>query len=125
MSLKCKNFDGADVRRIKHHLLPALHEDQIESVIIHGGTNDITESKLHTTRPHDLAIKILDIGNTCKSFSIKSIAISILPRKDQECQKHIDETNSYLKDLCGFYGFYKVGSFLLGQNFVKHFNENL
>ena len=81
--LKCKNFDGAGVRRIKRHLLPALHEDQIESVIIHGGSNDITESKLHTTRPHDLAIKIIDIGNTCKYFGIKSIAISsILPRKD-------------------------------------------
>ena len=26
-SLKCKNFVGADVRRIQHHLLPALHKD--------------------------------------------------------------------------------------------------
>ena len=43
VSLKCENFDGANVRRIKHHLLPALHEDQIEIVIIHSGTNDITE----------------------------------------------------------------------------------
>ena len=83
VSLKCKNFDEADVGIIKHYLLPALHDDQIESVIIHGGTNDITENKLHTTRPHDVAIKIIDIGNTCKSFGIKSIAISsILPQKD-------------------------------------------
>ena len=93
-----------------------------------------------------MARKIIDIGNTCKSFGIRSIAISsILPWKDQECQKRIDETNSYLKDLCGFYGFSfidnsninenflhhnelhlnKAGSFLLGQNFVKHFNKNL
>ena len=92
-----------------------------------------------------MAIKIIDIGNTCKSFRIKSIATSsILPQKDQECQKRIDETNSYLKDLCGFYGFSfidsninenflhhnelhlnKVGSFLLGQNFVKHFNDEI
>ena len=36
MSLKCKNFDGADVRRIQYHLLPSLHEDQIDSIIIHG-----------------------------------------------------------------------------------------
>ena len=62
-----------------------------------------------------------------------------------ECQKRIDETNDYLKDLCGFYGFSfidnssitenylhhneihlnKVGSFLLGQNFVGHFNESI
>ena len=55
ISLKCKNFDGADVRRIQHHLLPALHEDQPDGIIIHGGINDITHNKLHTTRPHDLA----------------------------------------------------------------------
>ena len=144
VSLKCKNFDGANVRRIQHHLLPALHEDQLDCVIIHGGTNDITQSKLHSTRPHDLASNIIEIGNVCKSFGIKKIAISsILPRKDQECQKRTDETNNYLKDLRGFYGFSfidnsnitdnflhhdelhlsKVGSFLLGQNFVKYFNN--
>ena len=36
MPLKCKNFGGADVRRIQYHLLPSLHEDQIDSIIIHG-----------------------------------------------------------------------------------------
>ena len=42
----------------------------------------------------------IDIGNVCKSFGVKKIAISsILPRKDQECQKRIDEANNYLKDL--------------------------
>ena len=144
ISLKCKNFDGADVRRIQHHLLPALNEDQLDGIIIHGGTIYITHNKLHTTRPHDLASKIIDIGNVCKSFGITKIEISsILPRKDQECRKRIDETNNYLKDFSGFYGFSfidnsnitehflhhdelhlnKVGSFLLGQNFVKNFNE--
>ena len=146
ISLKCKNFDGADVRRIQHHLLPSLHEDQVDSIIIHGGTNDFSSNKLHITRPHDLAKKLNDIGNVCKSFGVKKIAISsILPRKDQECQKRIDETNNYLKELCGFYGFSfidnssitenylhhdeihlkKVGSFLLGQNFVGHFNKSI
>ena len=85
ISLKCKNFDGADVRRIQHHLLPALHKDQLDGIIIHGGTNDITHNKLYTTQPHDLASKIIDIGNVCKSFGITKIAnSSILPRKDQE-----------------------------------------
>ena len=45
ISLKCKNFDGADVRRIQHHLLPALHEEQLDGIIIHGGTNDIAHNK--------------------------------------------------------------------------------
>ena len=45
ISLKCKNFDGADVRRIQYHLLPSLHEDQIDSIIIHGGANYISQNK--------------------------------------------------------------------------------
>ena len=57
ISLKCKNFDGTDVRRIQHNLLPCLHEDQIDSIIVHGGMNDISCNKLHTTWPHDLAKK--------------------------------------------------------------------
>ena len=141
ISLKCKNFDGTDVRRIQHNLLPSLHEDQIDSIIVHGGMNDISCNKLHTTWPHDLAKKKINISNVCKSFGIAKITISsVLPQKDLELQKHVFERNNYLKDLCGFYGFSfinngnitenylhhdemhlnKVGSFLLGQNFVSN-----
>ena len=145
ISLKCKNFDGADVRKIQHHLLQSLHEDQLNG-IIHGGTNDISQSKFHTTQPHNLASKIIEISHVCRSFGISKVAISsILPHKDQECQKRIDEANNYLQDFCGFYGFLfidnsnitedflhidelnlnQVGSFLLALNFVKYFNECL
>ena len=145
MSLKCKNFDNADVRRIQYHLLPSLHEDQIDRFIIHGGTNDLSQNKLHTTLPHDLAKKIIDTSNVCKSFSITKIVFSsVLPHKDLELQKRVNETNNYLEDLCGFYGFSfidnsnmtenylnhdeihlnKVGSFSVGQNFVSHFNKS-
>ena len=107
--------------------------------IIHGGTNDISLNKVHTLRPHNLPMEITDIYNICKSFGIARIAnSSILPRKDLECLKRIDETNNYLKDLCGFYSFSfidnssitesnsdrdeihlnKVGSCLLGQNLL-------
>ena len=141
ISLKCKNFDGTDVRRIQHDLLPSLHEDQIDSIIVHGGMNDISRNKLHTTWPHDLAKKKINISNVWKSFGIAKITISsVLPQKVLELQKHFFERNNYLKDLCGFYGFSfinngnitenylhhdeihlnKVGSFLLGQNFVSN-----
>ena len=45
------------------HLLPFLHKGQSDSIIIHDGTNDILQMKLHTTRPHDLAKKIIDASN--------------------------------------------------------------
>ena len=145
ISLKCKNFDGADVRRIQYHLLPSLHKDQIDSIIIHDGTNDISNNKLHTTTPHNSARKIINISNVFKSLGIAKIAISsVLPCKNLKLQKHVVETNNYLKDSCGFYGFSligssnitenylhhdeihlnKVGSLLLVQNFVSHFNKS-
>ena len=45
------------------HLLPSLHKGQSDSIIIHDGTNDISQMKLHTTRPHDLAKNIIDASN--------------------------------------------------------------
>ena len=45
------------------HLLPFLHKGQSDSIIIDDGTNDISQMKLHTTRPHDLAKKIIDASN--------------------------------------------------------------
>ena len=89
--------------------------------------------------------KIINISNVRKWFGIAKIAtFSVLPHKDLELQKCAVETNNYLKDLYGFYSFLfiknsnitenylhhdeihltKVGSFLLGQNFVSHFNKS-
>ena len=80
ISIKCRSFEGADVGRIQHHLLPSLHKHQINNIIIQGGTNNIAHNKLHTTQPHDLARKIINISKVCKSFGIAKIAISsVLP----------------------------------------------
>ena len=103
ISLKCENFDGADVRRIEHHLLPSLHKDQTDNIIIYGGTNEISHSKLHTIQPHDLAKKIINISNVCKSFGIASVAISsIFPHKDLELLKHGIKDENTLYNLSSF-----------------------
>lgn len=143
-TLACKNFDGANVDRINHCLLPILHEDLPDSIIIHAGTNDISERKLNITRPYDLATKIVEIGKVSRLFGVEKIAISsILPQNNTDCQAIIDETNDFLKDLCGFNNFSfidnaninntflhldeihlnKVGSFMLGKNFTNYFND--
>ena len=33
-----KTFDGANIKRLSHHILPYLHEDKPDSVIFHIGT---------------------------------------------------------------------------------------
>ena len=44
------------------YYLPCTKTKSIDSMTIHG----ITQNKLHNTRPHDLAKKIIDISNVCK-----------------------------------------------------------
>jgi len=86
------NFDGATSRKLNHHILPTLHEEQPDMVIIHVGTNDINEKTISSTLPIEIAKRIINIGNTCKRFGIRNVAYSsILPRKDQQCQKVLNE----------------------------------
>lgn len=102
-----KYFYGATTKRIKHHILPTLHDDEPESVVIHAGTNDIVDGNcVNIVRPLELSKNIIEIGKLCKDFGVKHIAISgILPRKDVESQKIIDEVNSSLDSMCQFYNF--------------------
>ena len=63
----------------------------------------------------------MDISNVCKSFGIAKIAIlSIFPRKDLELQEGVVETNNYLKDLCGFYGFSFIDNSTITENYLYH-----
>ena len=57
-------------------------------------------NKLHSTRPHDLTKKIMDSSKLCKSFGIGIV-----------------ETNNYLKDLCGFYGFPFIDNSNITENY--------
>jgi len=108
-----KYFDGATSKHIKHYVLPVLHENTPQEIIIHSGTNDI---KPNITRPVELAKEIIEIGNVCKSFGVKVIAVSaILPSKEDGHQKIINEVNSMLKDFCDFNGF----NFLSNKNITE------
>ena len=70
-----------------------MHEDKIDRIIIHGSTDNISHNKLHTTRPHGLAKKIINISNVYKSLGNAKIAVSsILPRKDLDLQKRVVQT---------------------------------
>jgi len=101
-----KSFDGAPTRHLKHNILPFLHEEQPNSVIIHAGTNNLHEYLLNVTRPDELAKEIIDIGKLCKEFQVENISISgILPRENKDIQKVTDEVNNLLKSMCEFNNF--------------------
>jgi len=112
------NFDGATSRKLNHHILPTLHEEQPHMVIIHVGTNDIKEKTISSTPPIEIAKR--NIGNTCKRFGIRNVAYSsILPRKYQQCQKVINEVNTHLQNICNF----NLFSFIDNSNIVEKYSK--
>ena len=99
ISLKFKNFELCRCQKNTTPSITFLAWSIIDCIIIHGGTNNISQSKLYTTWPLDLEKKIISVSNVCKSFDIAKIVISsVLPRKDLSYIND-DATNNYLKEL--------------------------
>jgi len=114
-----KHFDSANTKRMHHHILPTLHEEKPDMVIIHCGTNDVNDKTIYTTPPIDIANRILEIGNTCKEFGVKNVAFSsILPRKDANIQRIINETNDHLQNVCAFNQFGFVSNGNINEDFL-------
>ena len=114
-----KNFDGAKTKYLQHHVLPFLHESLPETVVIHAGTNDLNENKLHITQPDELARSILDIGKVCKQFGVKNIGISaIVPQNDNDVCRVISETNELVKNMCDFNNFFFISNDNISQEFL-------
>ena len=126
-----------------HHVLPILKEDKPDSVLIHIGANDVNNHKLYAVSPEKLASDIIEIGHTCKSFNVKEVFISSVLRWNKVILfNQINRTNELPNKLCkendfnyisnsnitplylckdGIH-FIDIGTFKLGDNFVKHFN---
>ena len=121
-----KNFDGGKSKHINHHVLPFLHENLPEIVIIHSGTNDINENLIHITRPDELARTVVNIAKTCKNFGVTNIGVSsILPQRNQNVCKIIQETNDLLKSMCDFNNFTFIDNSNKNENFLSPDNIHL
>ena len=93
-----QHYDGDNTKVIKYNLLLILHDKHPDGMIIHCGTNDITEKNLQLLRPDELATQIIEVGKLCQLFGVKNVAISsILLKSDESLNVKIQEINSYLK----------------------------
>ena len=54
-NLTLRNYDWDNTKVIKHNLLPILYNKHPDGMVIHCGTNDITEKNLHLLRLDELA----------------------------------------------------------------------
>ena len=66
-----KNFDGANIKRLSQHILPYLHEDKPDSVILHIGTNDVQPNMDSTLeKPSD---EIINLSQMCLQSGVKNV----------------------------------------------------
>ena len=97
-----KNFDGTNIKRLSHHILPYLHEGKPDSVILHIGTNDIQPNMDST--PEKLSDEIINLSQICKQSGVKNVYVSlILPKNDSRLLHFISKVSNLLADKCKRY----------------------
>ena len=97
-----KDFDGANIKRLSDHILPYLHEDKPDSVILHIGTKDIQPNMDST--PEKLSDEIINLSQICKQSGVKNVYVSsILPKNDSRLSHFVSKVNNLLADKCKRY----------------------
>ena len=97
-----KNFDGANIKRLSHYILPYLHEDKPDSVILHIGTNNV-QPNMDSTQ-EKLSDEIINLSQICKQSGVKNVYVSsILPKNDSRLSHFISKVNNLLADKCKRY----------------------
>ena len=91
-----KCFPGVSSNHLNHHILPTLHEDQPDSVIIHVGINDL----LNDVAINDLISNTEKIGRTCVEKGVKDVIVSGIVYSRRLKKEMIDEANKRLEELC-------------------------
>ena len=69
-------FRGATAQRFNHYILPKLHEDKPDVVLLHIGSNDInnhTKDKINTEK---ITEGITNTGESCIDLGVKEVIIS-------------------------------------------------
>ena len=77
-SARIRDFRGATIKDLKHHVLPSLVDDTPDIAVIHGGCNDLSYEKKEALITDDIVNAILEIGKLSQSHGVNDIFISSL-----------------------------------------------
>ena len=92
-----------------YYVVPTLVDEKPESIILHIGSNDITEANYDNVNAEDLGQRIVNIAKKCRSFDVNNTAISsILMRKNMSIKKIIKKANEEISSMCAAYGFHFI-----------------
>ena len=99
-------FRGAKSKRLNHYVLPTLHEDHPDVVLLHTDSNDINNQTKDRVNIEKLTWDIINIGKCCIDLGVKKVVISsILPKRNIALTRLIRQINDSLREQCVLNGF--------------------
>ena len=93
-SIYVRPFTGAKVRSMKDYAKPCSREDNLDHIILHVGTNELSFE-------NDAGVgkSIVDLVKSLLSESRKVTISGIIPRNEQWNDK-VEQVNKHLKEIC-------------------------
>ena len=99
-------FRGAKSKRLNHYVLPTLHGDHSDVVLLHTGSNDINNQTKDRVNIEKLTWDIINIGKCCIDLDMKEVVISsILPKRNIALTRLTRQVNDSLREQCVLNGF--------------------
>ena len=88
---------------MNHFILPTLHKDQPDVVLLHIGSNDINNQTKDKTDTEKLTGDIINIGKSCIDLVV--VISSVLPKTNISLTRLIRQVNDSLREQCVLNGF--------------------
>ena len=88
---------------MNHYILPTLHKDQPDVVLLHIGSNDINNQTKDKTDTEKLTGDIINIGKSCIDLVV--VISSVLPKTNISLTRLIRQVNDSLREQCVLNGF--------------------
>ena len=108
-SARIRDFRGATIKHLKHHVLPSLVDDTPDTAVIHGGCNDLGYKNKEALSADDIVNAILEIGKLCQSHGVNDIFISsLICRKNNFQNNKVHTINNLLRSTCHSLGFHFI-----------------
>ena len=91
---------------MNHNILPTLHEDHPDVVLLHIGSTDINNQTTDRITTENLTGDIINTGKSCIDLGVKELVItSILSIKNIALTRLIRQVNDSLRKQCVSIGF--------------------
>ena len=104
---------------MNHYVLPKLHEDQPDVVLLHIGSNDLNNQIKDKTNTEKLTEDIINIGESCINLGVKEVIISsILPKNNIALTRIIRQMNDSLREQCLLNGFGFISIMIILQEHI-------